>query len=145
MKTIEERFWIKVNKDGPIPVHVPELGKCWVWIAGKNDKGYGFFYIDGKTNMSHRCSFTLAGGIIDSDKLMCHRCDNPSCVRPSLFFRVQRWKIVWTQLLKAGIKNLKRIVLKGIQCQGTICAFIQPMERGIAGNALGCAPETFTE
>jgi hypothetical protein len=28
---IIERFWAKVNKDGPIPEHCSELGKCWVW------------------------------------------------------------------------------------------------------------------
>jgi hypothetical protein len=31
MKTLEERFWEKVDKNGPVPAHRPELGPCWVW------------------------------------------------------------------------------------------------------------------
>lgn len=27
------RFWEKVNKDGPIPEHQPELGPCWEWTG----------------------------------------------------------------------------------------------------------------
>jgi hypothetical protein len=29
-RPLGERFWVKVNKDGPVPVHCPELGPCWV-------------------------------------------------------------------------------------------------------------------
>lgn len=35
-KTPEERFWEKVNKDGP--------NGCWVWTAGTT-RGYGAFEI----------------------------------------------------------------------------------------------------
>lgn len=38
-----KRFWSKVDKDGPIPAHKPELGQCWVWTASKNNAGYGRF------------------------------------------------------------------------------------------------------
>ena len=36
--TLEERFWRKVDKNGPIPEHRPELGPCWVWTAGTNTR-----------------------------------------------------------------------------------------------------------
>jgi hypothetical protein len=29
-----ERFWSKVDRNGPVPEHRPELGPCWVWTAG---------------------------------------------------------------------------------------------------------------
>lgn len=29
-----ERFWVKVDKDGPVPERRPELGPCWIWIGG---------------------------------------------------------------------------------------------------------------
>ena len=28
--TLAERFWAKVNKDGPVPEHRPDLGPCWI-------------------------------------------------------------------------------------------------------------------
>ncbi len=33
------RFWIKVNKDGPTPMHSPELGQGWQWMGYKPQKG----------------------------------------------------------------------------------------------------------
>jgi len=27
--TVEDRFWAKVNKSGPIPEYNPSLGNCW--------------------------------------------------------------------------------------------------------------------
>ena len=34
-----ERFWSKVDKNGPIPSHRPELGPCWIWIARRDRYG----------------------------------------------------------------------------------------------------------
>jgi|SRR5580658_5854190 hypothetical protein len=28
--SVEERFWSKVDKNGPVPSHRPELGQCWI-------------------------------------------------------------------------------------------------------------------
>ena len=42
---VAARFWAKVNKDGPIPAHHPELGPCWIWTAATDPKGYGRFGI----------------------------------------------------------------------------------------------------
>ena len=36
------RFWVKVNKNGPIP-HDTNLGQCWQWTAGTDADGYGRF------------------------------------------------------------------------------------------------------
>src|SRR5690349_16006693 len=35
------RFWDKVDKNGPIPLHRPELGACWLWTAHIATSGYG--------------------------------------------------------------------------------------------------------
>lgn len=32
---ITERFWLNVNKNGPIQPHCPELGPCWEWMGVK--------------------------------------------------------------------------------------------------------------
>lgn len=88
-KTIEERFWSNVNKDGPIPAHMPHLGQCWVWTTGKTDKGYGAFwrieYPRGQV-YAHRFSWMIHFGPIPAGKFVCHHCDVPSCVRPDHLF-----------------------------------------------------------
>ena len=50
-KTIA-RFWSKVDKNGPVPAHCPELGPCWVW-TGEKRKGYGRLKIDGHARTAH--------------------------------------------------------------------------------------------
>ena len=89
MTTREDRFWAKVDHDGPTPDHVPELGPCWIWTASKDSrrwKGYGFFW-DGKRQRSaHRFSWELAYGAVADGMFVLHRCDNPSCIRPEHLF-----------------------------------------------------------
>src|SRR5581483_10128599 len=46
--TAEERFWEKVDKDGPAPDYAPQLGPCWIWTAGRNPRGYGRFSLGGR-------------------------------------------------------------------------------------------------
>lgn len=83
--TVEERFWSKVNKAGPIPEHRPELGPCWVWTAYCDKKGYGGFCVgQSKMKRAHRVSWKMHFGELPVDKPhVLHHCDNPSCVNPS--------------------------------------------------------------
>lgn len=80
------RFWRKVNKSGPIPSHAPQLGECWIWTAFCNPVGYGCFSIQKRGIKAHRFSYVVAHGNIPDKMMVCHKCDNPSCVRPSHFF-----------------------------------------------------------
>lgn len=75
------RFWSKVDKNGPVPPHRPELGPCWVWIGAKNRSGYGLFWAKPRMQLAHRMSWTIANSE-PSDHVL-HSCDNPSCVNPS--------------------------------------------------------------
>lgn len=80
-KSLEERFWEKVNKDGPIIRE--ELGPCWIWTGYCQDSGHGRFRWDTTIRFTaHRASWILTFGFISSDILVLHKCDNPPCVRP---------------------------------------------------------------
>jgi hypothetical protein len=83
-----ERFWSKVDKNGPIPAHRPELGPCWVW-TGTKAKGYGRIGNgdpDNPRQLCHRLSWEIHNGPIPDGLLVCHSCDNPPCVNPAHFF-----------------------------------------------------------
>lgn len=63
----------------------PNIG-CWLWIASKNNKGYGEISIKGKTMKAHRVSYELYKGNIPLGLCVCHICDIPSCVNPDHLF-----------------------------------------------------------
>jgi len=89
---IEIRFWKRVNKDGPIPSHRPELGPCWLWTGAltRGRPGYGSIEISKpkprQCILAHRFSWQLQFGPIPEGKLVCHHCDVPACVRPEHLF-----------------------------------------------------------
>ena len=75
-KSIEERFWTKVDIKHP--------DECWIWKAGKGSKGendYGYFS-KGKETFAHRVSYILTYGPIPQGLYVLHNCDTPSCVNP---------------------------------------------------------------
>lgn len=78
-----ERFWEKVNKNGPIPDYAPELGPCWIYTRAKSDTGYGVFRAtDGRLELAHHTAIRLSGGTLptkgfDTD----HLCRVKACVR----------------------------------------------------------------
>jgi len=83
--TFPERFWTKVNKDGPIPEHVPELGQCWVWVGSRCPNGYGSIKRGSpfkSSKSAHRASWLINMGVIPNEMLVLHKCDNVSCVNP---------------------------------------------------------------
>ena len=80
--TWEERFWAKVNKDGPIPANRPDLGPCWQWTAALS-LGYGIFCRQGsRTEGAHRISLELAGRLPPKPLEPDHLCRNRACVNP---------------------------------------------------------------
>jgi HNH endonuclease len=79
-ETRERKLWERVDKNGPIPVHRPELGPCWVWTGALTEKGYGRLRIDGKNIRVHRLMYERFIGPIPDGLEIDHLCRNRACV-----------------------------------------------------------------
>lgn len=80
--TFERRFWKRVDKNGPIPAHRPELGQCWMWTAITPKCPYGSMHVGvGLPRINpHRASWLIHTGEMPTLWVL-HKCDQPGCVR----------------------------------------------------------------
>lgn len=79
-KTTEQRFWEKIDKNGPTMAHMTT--PCWKWLAYINHDGYGNFSFSGRMGGSHRFSYQLHIGPIPEGMEVRHTCHNPACSNP---------------------------------------------------------------
>lgn len=86
-RPLVDRFWEKVEREGPIMR--PGLGRCWAWTGSVDGNGYGKLgrgaRADGlvkATHVSWWVHFGAYPGVLD----VCHTCDNPPCTRPDHLF-----------------------------------------------------------
>lgn len=75
-KPMEQRFREKYVIDNST--------ECWNWQGALVGIGYG--HLNGergsKSQVAHRYSYELHVGKIPDGMIVCHKCDNPSCVNP---------------------------------------------------------------
>lgn len=86
-----ERFLTKVDKSND----------CWLWTAYIDKNGYGTFKLKGVSYRSPRIAYFIANSVDPGKLIVCHTCDNPSCVNPDH---------LW---LGTAVKNAKDCVQKG--------------------------------
>lgn len=127
MKTIEERFWAKVDKSG----------ECWTWQAASNPDGYGRFCVDYKMEYAHRIAYSMTHGPISAGMDIDHRCFNKACVKPAHLRAITRKQntehrqgaqsnsrsgirgVTWSKAAKkwqASLKHNGKQVYLGIYC-----------------------------
>lgn len=85
-KTPEERFWPKVDKNGPMPgadTLAAGLGPCWMFTGSRNPLGYGRVTIDGRQVPAYRAAYQFVVGPIPVGMDLDHLCRNPPCVNPA--------------------------------------------------------------
>ena len=107
-RSVEERFWEKVDKSGG-----PYA--CWLWTASKNRKGYGQFNAGAKFGGSigaHRMAYILETGEIPEGLVIDHICQRPDCVNPAHLNPVTdsiNSKLLWSRPRSTKVLVIKRI------------------------------------
>lgn len=72
-----DRFWSKIDKNGPVIAARPDLGPCWLWTGGLHAAGYGAFRPSKKTpgaGSAHSWSFEQLVGPVPKGMTLDHLC-----------------------------------------------------------------------
>lgn len=145
-KPVEERFWAKVQKGEG----------CWLWTGWFSNRGYGQIKLGGRGTSSmhaHRLSYILVNGPISDELNVCHKCDNPSCVRPDhLFLGTQKENVAdscakyrmhygvshaLAKLNDCDIRNIREQYVKGGVSQEALAKFFAVAQTLISGIVRG--------
>ena len=79
-----DRFWEKVNRDGPLMPNMESA--CWQWTGHLKPDGHGSFRTGGVNARRvgpHVFAWELENGPVPAGRMLDHRCRNGGCVRAS--------------------------------------------------------------
>jgi len=81
----QQKFFYLIQKS-----KINEFG-CIEWLGGKDKNGYGHTIFtpiksNRKTWKTHRLMWYLINGEIPKGMIICHKCDNPSCINLNHLF-----------------------------------------------------------
>lgn len=79
-QTCEDKFWSRVNKNGPTMPHMTT--PCWEWEASHCSEGRGNVVYKGKTQLIHRMAWFFTYGQWPEPCCL-HSCDNRRCCNPN--------------------------------------------------------------
>ena len=81
-RSLAERLWEKVDKNGPTQPHMTT--PCWVWRGAVTKNKYGSIGSGGrrgKVLYAHVVAFTLQHGPVPDGQMVLHHCDYKLCMR----------------------------------------------------------------
>ena len=65
---------------------IEKSDSCWLWMAARNNFGYGMTSIGKRQMGAHRAAWILFRGEIPSGLRVLHKCDTPACINPDHLF-----------------------------------------------------------
>ena len=72
--SVLRRFWSKVDRRSD--------SECWNWLGVVNNQGYGSIWINNQSYRVHRIAYYIYYKKDPNTFLICHSCNNKSCVNP---------------------------------------------------------------
>ncbi len=75
------RLDLQTDRNGPVPSHRPELGRCWLW-TGSLTNGYGYVRVGKRKVQAYRINYERWIGPIPPGAILDHLCRVRACVRP---------------------------------------------------------------
>lgn len=120
---------------------------CWEWTGALDSSGYGVVYVDKyiKLQKVHRVMYELVNGVLDTNLVICHYCNNRKCCNPehlrqdtiksNVNDRMKDRSHHWTKLNRQQISEIYELHESGIGylniskkynvSKGTIAAIIK--------------------
>lgn len=91
--------------------HVEKTDGCWLWNGATGEHGYGSIGGEGGAGnlRANRVSWQLHYGKVPDGLHVCHRCDNPPCVRPDHLFLGTRKDNLQDAKAKGRTSNQNRL------------------------------------